>query len=616
MKFIFFTQILFVAECVLGVPIKMKDLLSALNPDIKPLLDSTEFSTTVPSANAASRTTPLVPDVFPEVSLDNGDLISGVLGINGVETFKGIPYAEPPVGDLRFRHPLPYNGSYNGLEARKFGPSCINVTPYGFFSLSRQTIENALPHFNSVLMALFFNQDISEDCLTVNVFRPNGTAPDAKLPVMVWIHGGAFQFGSAVNYPGDKFIVDSISMGQPVIFVTMNYRLGSWGFLGGKAVKEEGSSNAGLYDQRVALRWVSDHIEAFGGDSNKITLIGESAGAISIAHHMVANDGDNSYKGKKLFHAAVMQSGGPWSFGSVTSERPETLFRRFTRFSGCATDSSNTTMACLRRKSVLDLQMAQNFNHELKEKFVTDPSDPIFGWSPRYDEGMISDNPARLIQQGKFTKIPYITGTQEDEGTVLTLLFNLKTPNQVNSYMKSLLPNTPEEDIDRIIDMYPNDGPIPIPGRKKNGRKSGVWRKVNEVHPGYLRFAEMIGDFMFQVPRLVLLENTPAHIPHYVFRSEIFHRVLPVVGTPHAGELPFQFKLNIHPAPAYRRYFISFANSFDPNNNTGLHKWKPYTERGKESLVIKLTRLVTGADEVNADGRLQQLIDQPRMIEM
>ncbi|MDF2789648.1 MAG: carboxylesterase, partial [Neobacillus sp.] len=203
--------------------------------------------------------------------------------INGVFTWKGIPYAKPPVGPLRFRAPeLPY--SWEGIrDATSFGP----VAPQS----QREIME-------------FFGNDISnmsEDCLYLNVWSP--AADDKKRPVMIWIHGGAFVSGSGSSswYDGASFAAQG-----DVVVVTINYRLDIFGFLhlgeiGGEEYATSG--NCGIQDQVAALQWVRENIAAFGGDPNNVTIFGESAGAMSIGVLL----GFPSAQG--LFHKAILQSG-------------------------------------------------------------------------------------------------------------------------------------------------------------------------------------------------------------------------------------------------------------------------------------------------------------------
>ena len=163
-----------------------------------------------------------------EVTIANGTVIGGVKG--NVEFYKGIPFAEPPVGDLRFRHPRPFNSNFGRLEATEKAATCLQggVT-----------------------------EGTSEDCLTLQVLRPVGTDASSKLPVSVFIHGGAFSGGGAEDGNEMSPIVEkSVEMDAPVIMVSIQYRLGAFGFLAGKELAEDGGTNLGLRDQRLAMQWV------------------------------------------------------------------------------------------------------------------------------------------------------------------------------------------------------------------------------------------------------------------------------------------------------------------------------------------------------------------------
>ncbi|CAE6423129.1 unnamed protein product, partial [Rhizoctonia solani] len=150
-----------------------------------------------------------------------------------------IPYAQPPIGNLRFRKPVAFtpNGTIN---AQNYGPRCLQST---------------------------IVVDASEDCLTLNIWRPHEmTEP---LPVMVWIYGGSFILGESQSYPGYGIVGKSIEMDQQVIYVSMNYRLGFFGFPVGRQTMNKGAANLGLYDQRMAIEWLQKNIWSFGGDPTK-----------------------------------------------------------------------------------------------------------------------------------------------------------------------------------------------------------------------------------------------------------------------------------------------------------------------------------------------------------
>lgn len=183
---------------------------------------------------------------------------------DGVENFFAIPFGQDTGGANRFRPPRPYlPESGSQIDATIRGPAC--------------------PQPKKAIAAPFYlsnYSEVSEDCLHLNIYRPCGTPPDAKLPVLLYIHGGSFFEGSKdelVSQPAG-LVLKSIKNGDPIMAVTVNYRLASFGFAQSEALQAEGSTNAGLRDQRLGIEWVRDHVEAFGGDGGKITISGQSSG--------------------------------------------------------------------------------------------------------------------------------------------------------------------------------------------------------------------------------------------------------------------------------------------------------------------------------------------------
>lgn len=240
---------------------------------------------------------------LPTVTIKNGTVQGLHLPAFNEDIFLSIPFAAPPVGDLRFQHPKSYNSTWKGvLKATAYGPSC---PVYGGFAEG-------------------FHLD--EDCLTLDVVRPAGADWKELLPVMVWIYGGgelicmrefkklaltSVGIGFTAGTSSDprfnlSYIVNaSVAIDKPVIAVGINYRVAGFGFLAGQDVFNSGNSNAGLYDQRLALRWLQENVASFGGDPMKVTIWGESAGAFSVGYHLIANNGNN----EGLFRAAIMESG-------------------------------------------------------------------------------------------------------------------------------------------------------------------------------------------------------------------------------------------------------------------------------------------------------------------
>jgi para-nitrobenzyl esterase len=219
----------------------------------------------------------------PQVRVDSG-LLAGA-SANGVESFKGIPFAAPPTGPLRWRAPQPVRPWHGVRNSSRFGWDCVQ-TPFP---------GNAAP----------LAAPLREDCRYLNVWRPAGSGPDSKLPVMVWIHGGGFVNGgaSAPVFSGESFARKS------VIMVSINYRLGRFGFFAFPALTRENPDhgllgNYGYMDQLAALRWVQRNIASFGGDPRNVTVFGESAGGESVNVLL------SSPVAKGLFERAIIQSGG------------------------------------------------------------------------------------------------------------------------------------------------------------------------------------------------------------------------------------------------------------------------------------------------------------------
>lgn len=533
----------------------------------------------------------------PKVIVNENQVITGKIE-GDLETFKGIPFAQPPIGKLRFRRPQKYNHSYGGFAATSFGPSCIEIDSDGSNAKlisNLNSMKSYLPAFLSDLIpkAVEYIGNNSEDCLTISVSRPNGTTFASNLPVMVSIYGGAFQSGTGSMDP-KAMISESVKMNQPIIFVTFNYRLGPWGFLGGSAVLEEGNTNVGLHDQRQALEWIQDHISSFGGDKTQVMIFGESAGAMSVAHQMVAYGGDNSYNGGKLFTSAIMQSGGITPMKEVDSMWPEKMYQVLAKEAGCgvdSTDSGAATMDCLRSKSTKEIIAAQN--SQAAQSFFSIVG-AFFGWSPHTDGDILPYSAFDMIKDGNFTQIPYITGTQEDEGTAFGLILkDVNTEDKWRATLATLLGyQNSSSEIDTLLSLYPMDPTVGAPFRTG---------KLNNLTPQFKRISALITDFLFESPRRWLLHHTPSHVPSYTYLASPLHGIVPILGSYHANDLLFQFILNIGPYLAYRRYWISFANHHDPNIGTGLARWNPYTTVGNESLSITFDSLRMRADNFRLD---------------
>ncbi|MDN3353489.1 carboxylesterase family protein [Actinomadura sp. DC4] len=289
---------------------------------------------------------------------------------DGYRTFDGIPYAAPPVGGLRWASPRPAKPWSGTRDATRPASECPQTA--GFLGDAPSD---------------------TEDCLYLNVTTPRNTR-NKKLPVMFWIHGGGFYSGSGSLYGARR-----LAEGGNVIVVTLNYRLGVFGFLAHPALDDgaDKSGDYGLEDQQAALRWVRDNAAAFGGDAGNVTLFGESAGGMSTCSHLAAPASAG------LFQQAIIQSGpctvaGQWPYpeGNWTV-RPRAVAER--QGEATAAELGCDDVACLRGKSVQDLLEA---------------SDGGQGFGPATG-GVLPKSPAQALATGDFAHVPVIQGTTRDE---------------------------------------------------------------------------------------------------------------------------------------------------------------------------------------------------------
>src|ERR1700722_6873736 len=289
--------------------------------------------------------------------------------------FAGIPYAAPPVGPLRWRSPQPPTPWQGVRDASKFGARCMQDTTHD-------------PDFG---------RSVSEDCLTLNVWAPNSSAGE-PLPVMVWIHGGGF-----INGSGDIYDSRWLAARGHIIVVTLNYRLGALGFLAHPALGANNDvGNYGFADQQAALRWVRDNIAKFGGDPNKVTVAGESAGAMSVCDHLVAPGSAG------LFRAAIIGS-GPCE-AQVDLAAAERISLAYADAAGCADPA--TAADCLRALPVAKLIQPPLYYH-IGEDALTGP---ISGTASLPVDAMTA------IAAGKAAHVPVLIGTNHDEYTLFAAI--------------------------------------------------------------------------------------------------------------------------------------------------------------------------------------------------
>ncbi len=467
--------------------------------------------------------------------------VRGAVTDGGILAFKGIPYARPPEGELRFKPPQPAEPWEGTLEALDFGH--ISPQIYDEYEASE------------------FPQ--SEDCLTLNVWTP-GTE-EADRPVMVWIHGGGWTGGSSLDpwYDGASFAEEG-----DLVFVSMNYRLGALGWLyleevGGEEYAESG--NLGILDQVMALEWVRDNIEAFGGDPENVTVFGESAGSMSVSVLM----GIPAAKG--LFDKAIAESGALNTLRSP--EYAASITRRYMEKAGV------TSVDELNDLSLEDILEAQD--ELMGEEFQ---SDTLFG--PVIDGVVLPEPPLHAIAKGSAADVALLTGTNLDE----VRLWSLYIPGleaipfdialDAMPWLRETLLVPPEQ----IVESY-------------QSRRPGA-------SAGDITLA--IGtDSIFRMPQIRLAEAQSAVQPDTWMYLFTWPSGIENLGACHAVELPFVFNLlgaggvadllGEDPpqelADIMHATWISFARSGDPNNDR-LPAWPAYDVETRATMQLGLDPVV------------------------
>ncbi|KAF2740199.1 alpha/beta-hydrolase [Polyplosphaeria fusca] len=504
-----------------------------------------------------------------------------------VESFNGIPFAKPPVGQLRLKPPQPLDGPVGKIDGAGLAKAC----PQFFFNVDDSNLPAGV--LGTILNTPLFQAatNAGEDCLTVNVQRPEGTKPDAKLPVLFWIFGGGFELGSTQMYDGTSLVAESVANGKPIVFVAVNYRVGGFGFMPGKEILADGSSNLGLLDQRLGLQWVADNIAAFGGDPSKVTIWGESAGAISVLDQMALYDGDNSYKGKPLFRAGIMNSGSIVPADPVDCPKGQVVYDKVVEEAGCA--GKTDTLACLRSADYTTFLNAAN-----SVPGILSFNTVSLSYLPRPDGKALTASTNALIASGKYAKVPFIVGDQEDEGTLFALFTsNLTTTSDVGDYLQDVFfPEAPRKTIDDYVATYQDISTDGSPFRTF---------LLNNWYPQFKRVAAILGDLTFTLTRRVFLETAAAvnpDVPSWSYLAT-YDFGTPILGTFHGSDL-LQVFYGVVPNVAsktIRTHYFSFVYDLDPNKGNGLDTWPQWSE-GKKLAKFDALSTSTINDDFRSDS--------------
>lgn len=446
-----------------------------------------------------------------------------------VQVFRGIRYARPPVGELRFRPPVAPRHWTDVRSARQFAPACPqHVDLHGM--------------------------PMSEDCLAVNVWTPNTDA--AKLPVMVFIHGGADIEGTSRFKYYDGM---SLAAKGNLVVVTIQYRLGAWGFMelseiGGKDYAESG--NLGILDKMAAVQWVRDNVGHFGGDPDNITLFGQSTGANSVAWLM------GLPQAHRLFQRAIVQS-GPLNCCGKSVAQATAVTRAYMKFAGA--------------RSVADLQNLSMEQMILAQKKLTDVEFDDTAFTPVIDGVVVKEGLLDAIDHGKAAGIPVIVGTTTEETRSGSTVKELSLEDKPEALLRKQLVPFVGKRADEVIAIY-----------KKNTENYGdaVVQITSDVtfRIGSIQFAELASR-----------RGQRVYMYLFTYRSPD-----PKIGGSHSIDLPFVFGTIHDPASMkfignapgrealmdnVQQAWIHFATTGDPNH-PGLPHWDLYDEKTRLTMEL------------------------------
>lgn len=358
----------------------------------------------------------------------------------GFYNFSNIRYAQPPIGELRFRAPLPPQGRNKTVDDGSVGRICPQASPAWELIAAvfdPDYLEGKPFNLSATVAGLASasgsapSQDprTTEDCLFLDVVVPQNILKSASniknltsgAPVLVWIYGGGYTAGEKSAYsPAGLIRASQVNSTQGIIFVSLNYRLGAFGWLAGPTLQSDGTANAGLYDQRLALQWIQDNIHTFGGDPNRVTVIGESAGGGSIMHQITAFGG---LKGPAPFQQAVLQSPG---FQNIASNlQQETIFDAFLSLLNVSTieEARQLPSSALIKANIIQ---------------VANSSYGDFSFGPVVDGLFAPAIPGKLLLQGSYDHtLTLMLGHNADEGLEFT---NPANDISFNTYLSSAFP--------------------------------------------------------------------------------------------------------------------------------------------------------------------------------
>jgi para-nitrobenzyl esterase len=466
----------------------------------------------------------------PIVGTSNGKIQGTVTKDKTVRIFKGIPFAAPPIGDLRWKAPQPVQNWKGIKQCKTFSASPMQNKPQPFFCWSEEFIAQPEP--------------INEDCLYLNVWK-TAKAKSKKQPVFVWIYGGGLSSGSAncAIYDGEEIAK------KGVIFVSINYRVGVFGFMAHPELSKESghqaSGNYGFLDQIAALKWVQKNIAVFGGDPNNVTIAGQSAGAFSVTA-LIA-----SPLAKGLFHKAIAQSGG--LFSNMLSQNLEKSEEQGVVFMKKANTNS---LAELRKKSAEELQILSN-----------NPEAGRFGTT--MDGYVLPVNLIEHFKKGLQNQTPVLTGWVTGDGS-----FMGDSNMSVDDYKKEAQAKYGDK-AEEFLSIFPAATAEEVKTVKQKLTLLGFAGEPAHLLASFNTKASYIYQFGHVAP------DKP-NFPNYgaFHTSEVPY----VLHNLHTWNRPWQ-PLDKEIETVFSSYWVNFAKTGNPNGGN-LPEWKSYNKQSGEVMVV------------------------------
>ncbi len=495
----------------------------------------------------------IAKEVSPVVPTTNGDL-RGLLD-DGIYTFLGVRYAAPPVGALRFMAPQTLKPAAGISFVGRLGHSAMQLSSGGgavtYPGIIGAALDQAFGSRGDVLIQ-------GEDCLVLNVWT-SGFRPRAR-PVMVWFHGGGFNYGSG-SWPA--YDGHNLAKNHEVVVVTVNHRLNAFGYLnlaelGGESYKQSG--NAGQLDLVAALEWVRDNIEQFGGDPGNVTIFGQSGGGAKVCTLMAMPSA------KGLFHKAIVQSGS-----SIQSGSPE--------------NSAATAKAILEKLQIGPKDIKKLHYVHADDLLAAATAVPA-RYGPIMDGAVVANHPFEPKASPLAADVPVMVGYTKDEVTLYNVGFD---------WWRDLK----EEDLIARLEKSANERPFG--GGNPIGDPKPFVEAYRELHPGnaprYL-YTDVLGTRAFSsaatlAERKSVQGGAPAYLYEFAWEAPVEEGIMKA---PHTAEIPFVFD-NVDKAPIWlgtdsetRRLgqkmsavWVAFARTGDPNTKA-MPKWAPYTAEARTSM--------------------------------